>query len=118
MDWLANSSPKLVILVPLSIEFIDEFSEIPVWENSYGDETLDDVKIYFGVIDDGSGSPAAFSDLQVKDRNSGEKKWYPMEFDQQGNLIGGKKHSNTRLVLKIYHKQTVSSLENPCRQKL
>ena len=90
--WIGLLIPVLSLsfLVPLSIEFIDEFSEIPVWENSYGDETLDDVKIYFGVIDDGSGSPAAFSDLQVKDRNSGDKKWYPMEFDQQGNLIGGK----------------------------
>ncbi len=34
-----------------------------------------------------------------------------------GQLDWGKKHSNTRLVLKIYHKQTASSLENPCRQK-
>ncbi|SCJ55437.1 Uncharacterised protein [uncultured Eubacterium sp.] len=90
--WIGLLIPvlSLVLLVPLSIDFIDEFSEIPVWENSYGDETLDDVKIYFGVINDKSGSPVAFSDLQVKDRSSGEKKWYPMEFDQQGNLIGGK----------------------------
>lgn len=90
--WVGLIIPmlSLVFLIPAAIDFADEFSHIPVWQSSYGDETLDDVKIYFGVIDDESGNHVVFSDLQVKDRASEEKKWYPMEFDEQGNLIGGK----------------------------
>lgn len=90
--WVGLIIPivSLVLLVPLTANFIDAFSPIPVWENSYGDETQDDVKIYFGVVNDPSGKVAAFSDLQVKDRATGEKTWYAMEFDNRGNLIGGK----------------------------
>lgn len=80
---------SLVLLVPLLISMVSAFFPVPVWTHSIGDETLDDVKIYFGVVYDKQEQVAAFSDLKVKDRETGEVSWLPMEFDTSGALIGG-----------------------------
>lgn len=89
--WIGLIIPllSLMVLIPSTFTFVDVFFPIPLWEHEFGDETLDDVKIAFGIIYDKKGDIDAISDLQVKDRDTGEKAWYPMEFDKQGRLVGG-----------------------------
>jgi len=81
---------SLALVTSLLISMISAFFPVPVWVDSTGDETLDDVKIYFGVVYDKQGQVAAFSDLKVKDKETGEVSWLPMEFDESGALIGGR----------------------------
>lgn len=89
--WLGLIVPILSVamLVPSTISFVDTYFPIPVWETYYGDETLDNAKIYFGFVYDKEGNLVAFSDMQEKDRETGEKTWHPMEFNGQGRLVGG-----------------------------
>lgn len=89
--WTGLVLPVLLLflLVPMTISTASVYFPIPIMNYSYGDETLDNVKIYYGVIYDKEGKVAAFSDLKVKDKETGEVTWCPMEFDEQGKLIGG-----------------------------
>ncbi len=81
---------SLALLIPLLISMASAFFPVPVWTYSTGDETLDDVKIYFGAVYDEQDRMAAFSDLKVKDKETGEVSWLTMEFDESGALIGGR----------------------------
>lgn len=80
---------SLALLIPLLISMASAFFPVPVWTDSIGDETLDDAKVYFGVVYDEQERIAAFSDLKVKDKKTGKVSWLPMEFDESGALIGG-----------------------------
>lgn len=79
----------LALLIPTMVSMASAYFPIPIMNYSYGDETLDDVKVYFGVVYDKEGDIAAFSDLKVKSRETEEVSWMPMEFDEKGKLVGG-----------------------------
>lgn len=77
------------VVMTASIASMGAFSISP-YETSFGDETLDDVRIYIEANTDDSGAITAFRDLRVKNIGTGKTVYYPLEFDEQGNLVGGK----------------------------
>ena len=50
----------LFLLVPMTISTASVYFPIPIMNYSYGDETLDNVKIYYGVIYDKEGKGGGF----------------------------------------------------------
>lgn len=75
-----------------------------LYDAVYGDETIDDVKIRIYANLNEAGEIVQFSDLEVKNRETGEKTWYALDYDENGNLVGGEE------AMKLPYKAEISRL--------
>lgn len=78
-----------VLAAVMTVNLWVTVSKDTYYDGRFGDETIDDVKIYINVNTNEDGSVRTFSDLEVRNRETGEKTYYALEFDEKGKLIGG-----------------------------